>query len=120
MGGRPPEGRKEKQKVRAGLQVRGHAADTPVEDDGGLRSKLGPMGEDLFAQQCLDSLGVPRVEQYDISTDGACPGDRPKGEKKNKKYVPDCKYAATPQIHPLKTTEAFEACYDATVAAFGA
>merc|ERR1712151_598826 len=49
-----------------------------------------------MGQQCLDSLGVPRVEQYDISTDGACPGDRPKGEKKNKKYVPDCKYAATP------------------------
>merc|ERR1712032_551071 len=38
--GRPPEGRKEKQKVRAGLQIRCHAADTPVEDDGGLRSVL--------------------------------------------------------------------------------
>jgi len=82
--------------------------------------KYGPMGEDLFAQQCLDSLGVPRASNYDVSTDGACPGDRPKSEKKNKKYVPDCKYAATPQIHPLKTVEAFAACYDATVAAFGA
>merc|ERR1711920_718580 len=41
--------------------------------------KWGPMGEDLFAQQCLDSLGVPRVEQYDISTDGACEADRPEG-----------------------------------------
>jgi len=81
--------------------------------------KFGPMGEDLFAQQCLDSLGVPRVEQYDISTDGQCEADRPEGEKKNKKYVPDCATASTPQIHPLFTPDVFEACYDATVAAFG-
>merc|ERR1711920_761906 len=46
----------------------------------------GPMGEDLFAQQCLDSVGVPRIEAYDISTDGACEADRPEGEKKNKKF----------------------------------
>merc|ERR1712083_416527 len=77
-------------------------------------------GEDLFAQQCLDSVGVPRVEQYDISTDGQCEADRPLGEKKNKKYVPDCATTSTPQIHPLKTPDVFGACYDATVAAFGA
>jgi len=82
--------------------------------------KFGPMGEDLFAQQCLDALGVPRVEQYDISTDGQCEADRPAGEKKNKKYVPDCATASTPQIHPLHFPDAFGACYDATVAAFGA
>jgi len=81
--------------------------------------KFGPMGEDLFAQQCLDSVGVPRVEQYDISTDGQCEADRPLGEKKNKKYVPDCATVSTPQIHPLKTPDVFEKCYDATVAAFG-
>jgi len=80
--------------------------------------KWGPMGEDLFAQQCLDALDVPRVEQFDISTDGCCEADRPEGEKKNKKYVPDCATTSTAQIHPFFTPDVFEACYDATVAAF--
>merc|ERR1712045_629120 len=33
--------------------------------------KYGPMGEDLFAQTCLDLKGVRRVEAFDITTDGA-------------------------------------------------
>ena len=82
--------------------------------------KFGPMGEDLFAQQCLDSVGVPRIEAYDISTDGACEADRPEGEKDNKKFVPDCSTASTPQMHPYMTPKAMGACYDATIAAFGA
>jgi hypothetical protein len=82
--------------------------------------KFGPMGEDLFAQQCLDSVGVPRIEAHDISTDGACEADRPEGEKKNKKFVPDCSTASTPQMHPYMTPKAMGACYDATIAAFGA
>merc|ERR1712161_128555 len=32
--------------------------------------KYGPMGEDLFAQTCLDSVGVRRKEAFDITTDG--------------------------------------------------
>merc|ERR1712029_1052177 len=35
--------------------------------------KYGPMGEDLFAQSCLDSVGIRRKEAFDITTDGACP-----------------------------------------------
>jgi len=81
--------------------------------------KYGPMGEDLFAQQCLASLGVRRVEAFDISTDAACEADRPEGEKKNKKWRPDCASVSTPQIHPFYTPDAFSKCYDDTVAAFG-
>merc|ERR1712051_1053461 len=46
--------------------------------------KYGPMGEDLFAQTCLDMKGVRRIEAFDITTDGACPADRPQDEQKNK------------------------------------
>merc|ERR1711879_968301 len=61
--------------------------------------KFGPMGEDLFAQTCLDMKGVRRVEAFDITTDGACPADRPQDEQKKK-------------------NEWFQ-CWEATVAAFG-
>merc|ERR550532_3587243 len=52
--------------------------------------KYGPMGEDLFAQTCLDEKGVRRVEAFDITTDGACPADRPQNQRKNKHWKPDC------------------------------
>merc|ERR1712061_675320 len=38
--------------------------------------KYGPMGEDLFAQKCMDKMGVAKQENFALSTDGACPGDR--------------------------------------------
>jgi len=82
--------------------------------------KYGPMGEDLFAQTCLDSVGVRRKEAFDITTDGACPADRPKEERKNKKWKPNCAWAATPAMHPFKKTEEWKQCYEATTAAFGA
>jgi len=82
--------------------------------------KYGPMGEDLFAQSCLDSVGIRRKEAFDITTDGACPANRPKGEKKNKKWKPNCAYAATPAMHPFKKTQEWIQCYEATTAAFGA
>merc|ERR1739838_914509 len=58
--------------------------------------KYGPMGEDLFAQTCMDRHGVKKVERFDLTRDGTCPADRPKAEKKNKKYVPSCK--GTPAV----------------------
>merc|ERR1712117_225834 len=82
--------------------------------------KYGPMGEDLFAQTCLDSVGIRRKEAFDITTDGACPGDRPKEEKKNKKWKPNCASAATPAMHPFKKTQEWIQCYEATTSAFGA
>merc|ERR1719270_964549 len=82
--------------------------------------KYGPMGEDLFAQSCLDSAGIRRKEAFDITTGGACPAHRPKGEKKTKKWKPNCAYAATPAMHPFKKTQEWIQCYEATTAAFGA
>merc|ERR1712232_1100011 len=64
--------------------------------------KYGPMGEDLFAQTCLDKVGVRRVEAFDITTDGACPADRPADQKKNKKWQPNCATVPTAAMHPFK------------------
>merc|ERR1711994_1238516 len=74
--------------------------------------KYGPMGEDLFAQSCLDSVGIRRKEAFDITTDGACPANRPKAEKKNKKWKPNCAYAATPAMRPFKKTQEWIQCYE--------
>merc|ERR1719220_620020 len=49
--------------------------------------KYGPMGEDLFAQKCMDLLGVAKQENFGLTTDGACESDRPVGQEKNKKYI---------------------------------
>merc|ERR1712187_321513 len=47
--------------------------------------KYGPMGEDLFAEKCMEKNGVAKVEAFDITKDGACPANRPKDQEKNKK-----------------------------------
>merc|ERR1712150_289171 len=67
-----------------------------------------------------DSVGIRRKEAFDITTDGACPADRPKEEKKNKKWKPNCAWVATPAMHPFKKTQEWIQCYEATTAAFGA
>merc|ERR1739844_776249 len=46
--------------------------------------KYGPMGEDLFAQQCMDMMKVSKQENFMLSTDGACEADRPEGGKKKR------------------------------------
>ena len=74
--------------------------------------KYGPMGEDLFAQQCMDKHGVSKVEAFDISMDGACPADRPEAQKDNKKYIPTCKGTTAPAIHPFKKPEAYQKCLE--------
>lgn len=81
--------------------------------------KYGPMGEDLFAQACLDSHGVRRGEAFDSHTDGMCEADRPKDQKKNKKWHPTCDETNTAGYHPLKTPEDWWACWEATTKAFG-
>jgi len=81
--------------------------------------KYGPMGEDLFAQTCLDLHGVRRIEAFDITTDGACPADRPADQKKNKKWKPNCAYVSTAAMHPFKKLDEWVQCHEATVAAFG-
>merc|ERR1712217_62423 len=74
----------------------------------------GPMGEDLFAQMCMDKHGVKKVEAFDLSTDGACPGDRPEGQENNKTWIPPCTGVTTPSIHPFKKVAAYEKCYKET------
>jgi len=81
--------------------------------------KYGPMGEDLFAQACLDLHGVRRVEAFDITTDGACPADRPLDQQKNKKWKPNCAETSTAAMHPFKKKEEWFQCWEATTAAFG-
>jgi len=73
--------------------------------------KHGPMGEDLFAQKCMDLMGVAKQENFGLTTDGACEADRPAGEEKNKKYIPNCVGVSTPSIHPFKKPQAYAACW---------
>jgi hypothetical protein len=76
--------------------------------------KYGPMGEDLFAEICAAKNGVDKIEAFDISSDGACPADRPKDQKKNKKWQPDCN-RNTPAIHPFKKPAAYFKCLEQTM-----
>merc|ERR1712161_141956 len=72
--------------------------------------KYGPMGEDLFAQKCMDLVGVSKQENFGLTTDGACESDRPEGEKKNRKYSPNCVGVSTPSIHPFKEPSMYAEC----------
>jgi len=74
----------------------------------------GPMGEDLFAQSCMDQHGVKQVEAFDITMDGTCPGDRPQGQEDNKKWIPPCTGVVTPAIHPFKKPEQYTKCLEET------
>ena len=81
--------------------------------------KYGPMGEDLFAQSCLDAMGVRRGGAFDTVLDGACEADRPVAEKKNKKWKPDCTEKNTAAYHPFMKVGDYVKCYEKTVEAFG-
>jgi hypothetical protein len=72
-----------------------------------------PWGEDLFAQRCMDLHGVDRVSAWDITTDGMCMAYRPEGEKKNRKWKPDCAVTNTPAMHPfMKPKDYFDCLKD--------
>merc|ERR1712217_984243 len=73
-----------------------------------------PWGEDLFAQRCMDLHGVDRVSAWDITTDGMCQAYRPEGEKKNKKWKPDCAVVQTAAMHPFMKPKDFFDCLKAT------
>merc|ERR1712150_28386 len=77
----------------------------------------GPIGEDLFAQKCMDKKGVSKVQNFELTTDGACPSVKKKmGQAKAKKPVkPECDIATTPVMHPFKTKEDWFACYEKTL-----
>merc|ERR1711997_141106 len=69
-----------------------------------------PWGEDLFAQRCMDLHHVDKVSAFDINTDASCAAWRPEGEKKNRKWRPDCATALTPAIHHFKTPKEYFDC----------
>merc|ERR1719220_890113 len=71
-------------------------------------------GEDLFQQRCMDLHGVDKIGAYDINTDASCAAWRPEGEKKNRKWKPDCSITMTPGIHHFKEPEAYFKCLKAT------
>jgi hypothetical protein len=73
-----------------------------------------PWGEDLFAQRCMDLHGVDKVQAFDVNTDASCAAWRPEGQKKNRKWRPDCATAQTPAIHHFKTPEEYFNCLKAT------
>jgi len=81
--------------------------------DGG---KHGPMGEDLFAEICMTKNGVDKVEAFDLTTDGACPADRPKDQKKNIKWHTNCAQTLSPAMHPFKNPTDYFKCLDETMA----
>merc|ERR1719203_864170 len=65
--------------------------------DGG---KYGPMGEDLFAQACLDANGVSRGEALGTKLDGTCEADRPAEEKKKQKVEAHVRRRELPGVPP--------------------
>jgi len=73
-----------------------------------------PWGEDLFAQRCMDLHDVDKVSAFDINTDASCAFWRPEGQKKNKKWRPDCATVQTPAIHHFKTPKEYFDCLKAT------
>jgi hypothetical protein len=77
--------------------------------------KYGPWGEDKFAQECMDRHGVLKMQGFELTYDGACPSDRPEGQKKNKKFVPPCWNSSAPVTHPFKSVKAWTECLDTTL-----
>merc|ERR1712117_502412 len=79
-------------------------------------TKWGPIGEDLFAQMCMDQQGVSKVQNWDVTTDGACPGTLKRwGEDNNKHWKVPCDKVMTPALHPFKKPEEYFSCLDATL-----
>jgi len=80
-------------------------------------TKWGPIGEDLFAQMCMDKQSVSKVQNFDVTTDAMCPGTRKRwGEKNNKKWKIPCDKVMTPAMHPFKKPEEYFSCLDSTLA----
>lgn len=77
--------------------------------------KYGPMGEDLFAEKCMEKNGVAKAEAFDISIDGACPADRPANFLHEKHWHANCDgVMSAAAIHPFKKPDAYFQCLAAT------
>jgi len=77
--------------------------------------KWGAWGEDKFAQECMDKHGVLKLQLFELTYDGTCPSDRPKGHKGV--FVPPCWNSSAPATHPLMSVDAWSECLDTTLKA---
>merc|ERR1712039_897480 len=53
--------------------------------------KYGAWGEDLFMQRTMDDAEVAKIDDFDLTTSGTCPGDRPAGQKTTSCTCPPAK-----------------------------
>lgn len=73
--------------------------------------KYGPWGEDLFMQRTMDDAEVSKISDFSLTTSGTCPGDRPKANKDDTKYVPPCNAGETKAaVHPFRNVSAWFKC----------
>lgn len=76
--------------------------------------KYGPMGEDLFAEICMEKNGVSKADAFDITIDGACPADRPYDQIANKHWQYGCDRTTAAAMHPFKKPNDWLECYSKT------
>jgi len=85
------------------------------------RARLGGfpyLGEDTFAQQCMDRFGVDRVpSQYQpnqasggLHAAGACSARRPAGIVAEGSWSPDCKSTRAAALHAYKDPRSYFRC----------
>merc|ERR1719461_1764890 len=73
--------------------------------------KYGTWGEDLFMQRTMDDAEVSKISDFSLTTSGTCPGDRPKANKDDTKYVPPCNTGETKAaVHPFRNVSAWFKC----------
>ena len=64
----------------------------------------GPIGEDLFAQKCMDKNGVSKIQNFALTEDGMCPEVKKKwgkSPKSSKALKVDCSQVTAPVMHPF-------------------
>jgi predicted lipoprotein with Yx(FWY)xxD motif len=80
--------------------------------------KFGPVGEDLFAEMCMEKNGVAKAEAFDITVDGACEANRPYDMAKNKHWRAKCgDVTSAAAMHPFKKTHDYFECLAETTKA---
>jgi len=77
------------------------------------KGKYGPMGEDLFAQICMEKNGVAKEDAFDISSDGLCKAKKPLDQKKTMWWHADCSATHTAAIHPVRHPDEYTKCLEA-------
>jgi hypothetical protein len=77
--------------------------------------EYGPMGEDLFAEICMEKNGVAKVDAFDITIDGACAADRPYDKFADKHWHYNCGITSAAAMHPFKKPDQWFSCLANTI-----